>query len=110
MAGRKRLQPQPHELPSWGQGAAYSKGRPPEPPGSAPGLDIGQATPGCGRMQVMDKTKTAEAEGMTAWCLKDRKQVVVKDVQALVMRNGKPASVGVCPLCGTKIFKIGAVR
>jgi hypothetical protein len=58
----------------------------------------------------MDKAKTVEPEGMTAWCLKDRKRVAVKDVQALVMRNGKPASVGVCPLCGTKIYKIGQVR
>jgi len=24
------------------------------------------------------------------------------------MKNGRPATQGVCPVCGTKIFKIGA--
>ncbi len=26
---------------------------------------------------------------------------------ALYMKNGKPATQGVCPSCGTKMFKIG---
>jgi hypothetical protein len=26
------------------------------------------------------------------------------------MKNGKPANQGVCPDCGTKIFKIGAAK
>jgi hypothetical protein len=24
------------------------------------------------------------------------------------MKNGRPATQGLCPVCGTKIFKIGA--
>jgi len=24
------------------------------------------------------------------------------------MKNGRPATQGICPVCGTKIFKIGA--
>jgi len=26
---------------------------------------------------------------------------------AMTMKNGKPATQGICPVCGTKMFKIG---
>jgi len=26
------------------------------------------------------------------------------------MKNGRPATQGACPMCGTKIFKIGAAK
>src|SRR5438128_1631018 len=32
----------------------------------------------------------------------------MKDPQPITMKNGKPATVGTCPYCGTKIYKIGA--
>jgi hypothetical protein len=32
----------------------------------------------------------------------------MKDAQKVTMKNGKPAMQGVCPNCGTKVFKIGA--
>ncbi len=31
----------------------------------------------------------------------------MKDPKAITMKNGKPATEGVCPTCGTKMFKIG---
>ena len=33
--------------------------------------------------------------------------VEIKNPQPYTMRNGKPATRGVCPSCGTKVFKIG---
>jgi hypothetical protein len=39
--------------------------------------------------------------------LKDKKKVEIKDPQQITMKNGKPATTGVCPECGTKIYKIG---
>tara|TARA_B100001142_G_C14317253_1_gene648947 strand:+ start:1071 stop:1199 length:129 start_codon:yes stop_codon:yes gene_type:complete len=27
--------------------------------------------------------------------------------QEITMKNGRPATQGVCPVCGTKMFKIG---
>jgi hypothetical protein len=33
-----------------------------------------------------------------------------KDVQDVTMKNGKPAQQGVCPTCGTKMFRIGAAK
>ncbi len=44
---------------------------------------------------------------MEAFCLKERKKVEMKDPRQITMKNGKPATQGVCPSCGTKIFKIG---
>ncbi|TAN34153.1 hypothetical protein EPN29_04180 [bacterium] len=41
------------------------------------------------------------------YCLKDKKKVEMKDPQPITMKNGKPATVGTCPNCGTKIYKIG---
>jgi DNA-directed RNA polymerase subunit RPC12/RpoP len=43
----------------------------------------------------------------TGYCLKCKKQVEIQNAQAITMKNGKPATTGTCPNCGTKIFKIG---
>ena len=42
-----------------------------------------------------------------AYCVKDKEKVEVKDPKQIVMKNGKKALSGVCPKCGTKVFKIG---
>jgi len=44
---------------------------------------------------------------ITGYCLKEKKQVEIVDPQQITMKNGKPATTGTCPSCGTKIFKIG---
>ncbi len=45
-----------------------------------------------------------------ARCMKCKKQVEVKDAQDVVMKNGMKAVSGVCPDCGTKVFKIVAKK
>ena len=42
-----------------------------------------------------------------AYCVKCRTKRVMNDEQAVTMKNGKPATQGVCPVCGTQMFKIG---
>jgi Zn finger protein HypA/HybF involved in hydrogenase expression len=42
-----------------------------------------------------------------AYCLKCRTKREMKDEKKITMKNGKPATEGVCPVCGTKMFKIG---
>lgn len=42
-----------------------------------------------------------------AYCVKERKKVEMKDPKEITMKNGRPAVQGVCPDCGTKLFKIG---
>ncbi len=42
-----------------------------------------------------------------AYCVKCKAKREVKDPKQITMKNGKPALSGVCPVCGTKVFKIG---
>ncbi len=31
----------------------------------------------------------------------------MQNAEQITMKNGRPATQGVCPVCGTKMFKIG---
>jgi len=31
----------------------------------------------------------------------------MKDPRSVTMKNGKPATQGTCPVCGTKMYRIG---
>jgi len=42
-----------------------------------------------------------------AYCVKCRTKRTMKNEEAVTMKNGKPATKGECPECGTKMFKIG---
>ena len=44
---------------------------------------------------------------MQAYCMKCRTKREMKDTKSIIMKNGKPATQGVCPVCGTKMFRIG---
>ncbi len=44
---------------------------------------------------------------MEAYCVKCRAKKEMQNAQEITMKNGKPASQGTCPDCGTKMFKIG---
>ena len=44
---------------------------------------------------------------MEAYCVKCRCKQEVQDPQPVTMKNGKPASKGTCPVCGTSMFRIG---
>ena len=47
---------------------------------------------------------------MQAYCMKCRTQREMKDPQPTTMKNGRPATKGTCPECGTGMFKIGATK
>jgi hypothetical protein len=44
---------------------------------------------------------------LEAYCLKCRTKREMKGAKAITMKNGKPATEGTCPTCGTRMFKIG---
>lgn len=44
---------------------------------------------------------------MQAYCVKCHTKREMKNAQSVTMKNGKPATKGVCPVCGTKMYKIG---
>ena len=47
---------------------------------------------------------------MEAYCVKCRTQKEMKDGQVITMKNGKAATQGLCPTCGTKMFRIGKIQ
>lgn len=43
---------------------------------------------------------------MEGYCMKCKAKREMKDVKKITMKNGRPAAKGVCPECGTNMFKI----
>jgi len=41
------------------------------------------------------------------YCVKCKAKQEMKDPKQITMKNGRPAVTGTCPVCGTKMFKIG---
>ncbi len=44
---------------------------------------------------------------VTGFCMKCKTAREIANPQPTQLKNGKPATTGTCPVCGTKIFKIG---
>ena len=44
---------------------------------------------------------------MDAYCVKCRTKRDMKDPQKTTLKTGRPAMSGSCPVCGTKMFRIG---
>jgi len=47
---------------------------------------------------------------MEAYCFKCRTKREIKDPQQVTLRNGKPATKGMCPVCGTLFIGLGRDR
>ena len=44
---------------------------------------------------------------MQAYCLKCRTKREMRNPQQVTLKNGRPATQGACPVCGTKMYRIG---
>ena len=44
---------------------------------------------------------------MEAYCLKCRDKREISNPEQVTLKNGRPATKGDCPTCGTKVFRIG---
>jgi hypothetical protein len=44
---------------------------------------------------------------MQAYCFKCRAKREIKNARNITLKNGKPAIQGICPVCGTKVFRMG---
>ena len=53
------------------------------------------------------KSKEGGTSVMEAYCLKCRTKREMKSPQQVTMKNGKPATKGSCPVCGTQMYRIG---
>jgi DNA-directed RNA polymerase subunit RPC12/RpoP len=43
----------------------------------------------------------------TAYCVKCRAKVEIRNPKNVTLKNKRPAVQGVCPRCSTKVFRIG---
>jgi Domain of unknown function (DUF5679) len=44
---------------------------------------------------------------MQAYCLKCKCQRTISNPEAIVMKNGRPATHGRCEVCNTKMYRMG---
>ncbi len=44
---------------------------------------------------------------MEAYCFKCRSKREINNPEEVTLKNGRPATHGTCPECGTKVFRIG---
>ena len=47
---------------------------------------------------------------MEGYCVKCKAKREMQNATPVTMKNGKPATTGICPTCGTKMYKIGAAK
>ena len=56
-------------------------------------------------------TATPKTTGpATAYCMKCKATREMTDAKPITMKNGRPATEGTCPVCSTRMFKIGASK
>ena len=67
----------------------------------------GRVPGGSKRLCHTEVTKYMATEG---YCVKCKSKKEMKDPEAIVMKNGRPATKGTCPDCGTGMYKIGATK
>jgi len=58
----------------------------------------------------VNMAKAATASTATGYCMKCKTQRQIKGAKPITMKNGRPATEGTCPECGTRMFKIGASK
>jgi DNA-directed RNA polymerase subunit RPC12/RpoP len=56
---------------------------------------------------LLVKSNIGGATMAQAYCMKCRKKVEIKNPRSVTLKNKRPATQGVCPNCGTKVFRIG---
>ena len=54
------------------------------------------------------QTGELEESLMEARCMKCKTQREMKNPKQITMKNGRPATEGTCPVCGTRMFRIGS--
>ena len=60
------------------------------------------------RTSAVGTTERGRPMAAEAYCVKCKTKREMQDAVQIQMKNGRPATEGKCPVCGTKMFKIGA--
>jgi hypothetical protein len=65
------------------------------------------------RIRAGDGKISRDEEGrnmVDGYCMRCKATKVMKNEKEITMKNGRPATKGECPDCGTKIFRIGKAK
>ena len=52
---------------------------------------------------------TTPSETIEIYCVKCKAKTASRDIEAVTMKNGRPATRSTCTECGTKKFRIGVL-
>ena len=52
---------------------------------------------------------TTPSQSVGIYCLKCRAKTGSRDIEAVTMKNGRPATRSTCALCGAREFRIGVL-
>ena len=52
---------------------------------------------------------TTISEAVEIYCLRCKARTPSKDIEAVTMKNGRPATRSTCVECGTRKFRIGKI-
>ena len=52
---------------------------------------------------------TTPSEAAQIYCVKCRAKTASRDIEAVTMKNGRPATRSICVECGTRKFRIGVL-
>jgi len=58
----------------------------------------------------MPTTEVTSSQEIQAYCVKCKKKVTMQNPHRVIMKNGRPATRGTCPVCGTGLYRIGQVE
>jgi len=59
-------------------------------------------------LSVLILVKTGEIKMVKGYCVKcKKKNVEMKNAKAVTMKNGRKATKGECPTCGSGMYRIG---
>ena len=58
------------------------------------------------RLQKLAQSILPNKEKIEAYCFKCRTKREIQNAKVVSLKNGRPATEGVCQQCGTKVFRI----
>ena len=56
------------------------------------------------------KIKTPKSSSQKIHCVKCKTKRIIKNPKETIMKNDRPAIRGICPVCGSKVFRIGKMK
>jgi len=72
-----------------------------------PGAETSEIAVSISSIAEEDVEEPVNLPTIEAYCAKCKKKVAMQDVREVTTKNGRPALRGICPVCGTGLFRMG---